>query len=344
MKNAKASSRTRRCDIALLVDEEIGERDGKDRFVVEARSMEASVLRALKGLHHGVRVVPFDPKIVPTIDELRRLNPRLVFNLTEWVSGDRRLDSAITGILEMMKLRYTGAGPEGMQLARDKALAKSIVADLGIEVPAHALVNGRLPAASSIPLPAIVKPQFGDGSDGIGRSALVRSPRALLERVRAIRRRGPHEALMCEAFVPGRDLFVALLGNEPRVIPPIELVVGRPGAGAPAFSTYKVKNDARYQRKWRLGYRQAELPAEVIERIDDASRRIFRALKLRDYARLDYRLTPDNRLFFLEANPNPDLARNSFGRDPSGCARCFAGVPYPELIATIVRSALARTT
>src|SRR6185436_12595747 len=132
-----ATSRKIRCDIAVLVDEETGERDSRGRFVVEARSMEANVLQALEAKHH-IRAVPFDPKITPTIEELRRLKPRLVFNLTEWVGGNRRLDAAIVGILEMMKLRYTGAGPDGMQLARDKALAKQVVASLGVAVAPHA--------------------------------------------------------------------------------------------------------------------------------------------------------------------------------------------------------------
>ena len=65
-----------------------------------------------------------------------------------------------------------------------------------------------------------------------------------------------------------------------------------------------------------------------------ASRRIFHALKLRGYARLDFRLTDDGRLYFIEANPNPDLDPHALNR--SGC---FAGVPYGSLLETIVESA-----
>ena len=338
---AQAITHKARCDIAVLVDDETGERDGNGRFIVEGRSMESSVLRSLRSRYRGVRAVPFDPQITPTIEELRGLKPRLVFNLTEWIAGNRRLDCAITGVLEMMGLRYTGAGPEGMQLARDKALAKMIVAELGIDVAPHVLVNGRRPAAEGLAFPVIVKPQFGDASDGMGAAALVRNREQLGRRVAAIRRHSD-EPLICEEFIAGRDLFVALLGNEPRVIPPIELVVGRRGPGAPQCSTYRVKNDPRYQRRWRLGYRQADLTREVMKQVEDASRTIFHALKLRDYARLDYRLSPEGRLVFIEANPNPDLARNSFGRDGSGYSRCFAGVPYDDLIATIVGAALKR--
>ncbi len=333
---SKSSAKRTRCDVAMLVDEEIGARNAHGRFVVDRGSMEDYVLRALQLRHRDVRVVPFSPQITPTIDELRAIGPKLVFNLTEWVGGNRRLDAAIAGVLEMMNVRYTGAGPDGMQLARDKALSKSVVADLGIAVPAHAIVNGRRASAGTLAFPLIVKPQFGDASDGIVNGALVTSESQLMKRVAAIRRRS-HEALLCEEFIAGRDLFVALLGNTPEVMPPLELVVGRSARGAPRFATYRVKNDDRYRRKWRVRYRRAQLPADVRAAIEDASRRIFNALKLRDYARIDYRLTPENKLVFLEANPNPDLTKHTFGRDV-----CFAGVPYPKLIAGIVDAALAR--
>jgi D-alanine-D-alanine ligase len=323
------------CDIALLVDEEIGARDAGGRFVVEPGTMEAHVLACLEARHAHVTVVPFDPAITPTGEALRALAPRLVFNLTEWVGGDRRLDAAIVGVLEMMNLPYTGSGPDALQLARDKVLAKSIVAGLGIRVPHHVILNGRVPEGE-FPYPAIVKPQFGDGSDGIARSALVTNQRDLTRRLAAIRRRSD-EPLLCEQFIEGRDLFVALLGNEPKVMPPLELVVGRKSAGSPRFATYRVKNDAAYRTRWRVRYREPRLDAHVLASIEAASRRIFGSLKLRDYARIDYRLTAGNELYFLEANPNPDLTRHTFGRD-----RCFAGVSYPELIASIVDAALER--
>ena len=314
-----------RCDIAVLVDAEVGEYSGEE-FELERGTMEWQVAQELERGRASIRVLPFDPQITPTVEALRAAKPDLVFNLTEWVAGDRRLDSAIAGMLEMMRLRYTGSGPDAMQISRDKALAKSIVADLGVAVAPHTLVNGRRPRAGSLSYPVFVKPQYGDGSDEIGNAALVRSDAELARRLASIRRRRS-DALMCEQFVGGRDLFVALLGNEPRVMPPLELVIGRRGKGAPSFATGRIKNDAAYRSTWRVHYRVPKLAPEVARRIEDASRRIFHALKLRDYARIDYRLTPENELVFLEANPNPDLTRSTFGRD-----RCFAGVPYPELI------------
>ena len=329
-------NRLARCDIAVLVDAEVGEPDDAGRFVLERGVMEWHVVQTLQRAERSVCIVPFDPDIIPTVEKLRALRPRLVFNLTEWVGGNRRLDSAIAGVLEMMNLRYTGAGPEGMQISRDKALAKQVVADLGIAVAPHVIVNGHVPAMEGVSFPVIVKPQFGDGSDEIDNASFVRSRRGLERRVAALRRRS-QDPLMCEQFVAGRDLFVALLGNTPEVMPPLELVIGRKGAGAPRLATARVKNNREYSARWKIRYREADLPSDVMARVTDASRRIFSALKLRDYARIDYRLTPENELVFLEANPNPDLTRHTFGRD-----RCFAGVAYPDLISTIVRSALLR--
>jgi D-alanine-D-alanine ligase len=326
----------KRVDIAVLVDAETGAFDKSGEFELERGTMEWQVVQQLTRGRASIRVLPFDAQITPTVEALRAAKPDLVFNLTEWVAGDRRLDSAIAGMLDMMRLRYTGSGPEAMQISRDKALAKSLVADLGVAVAAHTLVNGRRLRAGTLAYPVFVKPQYGDGSDEIGNAALVRSDAELARRLASIRRRRS-DALMCEQFVGGRDLFVALLGNEPRVMPPLELVVGKNGRGAPSFATDRIKTDARYRTKWRVHYRVPRLAPEVARRIENASRRIFHALKLRDYARIDYRLTPENELVFLEANPNPDLTRHTFGRD-----RCFAGVPYPELISTIVRSALNR--
>jgi D-alanine-D-alanine ligase len=326
-----------RCDIVLLVDEETGDtlRDGC--FRVARHSVEAHVLACLQARRQRVDVVAFDPRVTPTIGRLRALDPRLVFNLTEWVDGDRNLDAAVTGLLDMLKLSYTGTGADGMRLARDKALSKTVVKALGVAVPRHFVpARGERVGNPGVPYPLIVKPQLDDGSMGISRDSLVRSERELRERLRRMRLAsgGP---LMCEAFIPGRDLFVAVIGNAPRVLPAVELVIGRKGAAAPTFMTYRVKHDPSYSARWRVGYRVPKLSPDVVAAIDSASRAIFHALRLRDYARIDYRLTSDGKLYFLEANPNPDLSPHAFGRD-----RCFAGMRYPALIRAIVAAARRR--
>ncbi len=332
----RTSKRQPRCDVALLVDVETVVLDGANRYVPEAGSMESEVLRRLRERHDRVEVVPFDAAIDPAIRRLRELRPRLVFNLTEWIDGDRRLDAAITSVLDAMKLRYTGTGPVGMHLARDKALSKAIVASLGIPVPRHCTVNGKRHPAPDLAYPLMVKPQFGDGSDEIANASVVRTPLELARRARAVAGR-VHGPVLVEEYVPGTDLFVGLLGNRPRVLPPLELVVGRNGANAPSICTSRVKTNVAYRRKWKISYRKARLPASIARAVEKASAQIFHALKLRDYARLDFRLAPDGTLVFLEANPNPDLSPHTFGEN-----QCFAGVAYADLIGVIVDAALKR--
>lgn len=323
------------CDIVLLVDAETGTALRNGGFRVDAGSVEAQVLQALRRLGMRVVVVPFDADAQSTLKTLQALAPRVIFNLTEWIDGDRARDHEITDLLDRHGFCYTGTAGMGLRLARDKARAKRVVARTGVAVPRE--FSPQLRRQGKLPYAVFVKPREGDGSDAISGAALVHTHAALRERVKSLRQRKLGPAL-CEEYIEGRDLFVALLGNKPDVLHPLELVVGRQGEGAPRFATRLLKHDDAYKRRWRVSYREADLPRAVLAEIRSASRRIFHALKLRDYARLDFRLTPDYRLYFIEANPNPDLGRHTFGRE-----RCFAGVEYMELIRRIVKAARSRT-
>ncbi len=115
------------------------------------------------------------------------------------------------------------------------------------------------------------------------------------------------------------------------------MVVESKKASAPKFATYRLKNDGRYRTKWRVRYRRARLPRRIMRRISEFSKKAFRALKLRDYARLDFRLTNDGRLVFIEANPNSDLTPHTLGRN-----LCFVGIEYRHLIPRIVETARKR--
>jgi D-alanine-D-alanine ligase len=325
------------CTIALLVDEETGARLKSGRFVPDRGSVEARIHACLAAHYGRVAVVPFTHDIVTTIQALRALEPELVFNLTEWLDGDRGLDAAITGLLDLLKMPYTGTGPEGMRLARDKALSKAIVAGLGVDVPRHFVVSGADRVHDhGLAFPLIVKPQLGDASEALSANSIVHNETELRERIEALRAR-LGTPLICEEFIPGRDLYVALLGNEPQVMPPVELLIGKRGAAAPQLATYRLKNDGAYRTRWRIRWQPAKLEQGVVRSIAKASRAIFHALKLRDYARIDFRITPEKRIVFLEANPNPDLHPHAMGIN-----LCFAGMEHGDAVCRIVASALAR--
>ena len=329
--------KNKRCDVVMLVDVEMGEANNAGRFVLDGGTMERHVYKALTARYRNVVVVPFGPDIPATMVRLRDLKPRIVFNLTEWVNSDRTQDFAIAALLDMMKFKYTGTGPAGLQLARDKAGSKELVAAAGVDVPRHfTLLRGQPLRNPGLPYPLIVKPQFGDGSDEIGKVSLVRSERELKIRARAIWSR-LKEPLICEEYIPGRDIYVGLIGNEPRVLQATEMVVGSRKPAAPTFATYRLKNDGAYRTKWRVTYRLANLPARVKRQVLDYSRAAFHALKMRDYGRIDYRLTDEGRLVFIEANPNSDLTPHTLGTN-----LCFVGIEYKHLIPRIVETARKR--
>jgi len=326
-----------RCDIALLVDAEAGERRSNGQFVPERSSVEAYLLAELRAQGLRVSVVPFVGGVHETLTELQTLKPKLVFNLTECVDGDRSQDAAIAGLLDLLRIPYTGSGPGGLRLARDKALSKHIVADLGVAVPRYFVIPPKGPIRNPrVPYPLIVKPQFGDGSDEVRVNSLVKNERELVQRVRMLRKR-VHAPLICEEFIEGRDLYVALLGNKPDVMPAVELVIGRRGPGAPTFASFKLKNDGAYRSRWRIRWRVAKLSSNLRRDVETASRAIFHALEQRDYGRIDYRLSPDGRLVFIEANANPDLHPHAMGNN-----QCFAGVAWGDALKRIVAEASAR--
>ena len=334
---AQRKKKSARCDVAMLVDAENGERNKSGRFVLDRASMEEHVYKALLSRYKRVAVVPFGPDVGATLAELKALKPRVVFNLTEWVDGDRKLDFAIAGLLDILKFRYTGSGPAGLQTCRDKALSKHLAAGAGVDVPCSFTLGTKDRIENpGLPYPLLVKPQFGDGSDEIGKNSLVRTLRELRTRVKAIRSR-LKEPVVCEEFIPGHDIYVGVIGNEPRILAPTEMVVGSKKASAPKFATYRLKNDGAYRTKWRVCYRLARLSPRVQRMVQDYGKKVFRALKLRDYARLDFRLTDEGRLVFIEANPNSDLTPNTLGRN-----LCFVGIEYRNLIPRIVETARKR--
>ncbi len=275
--------------------------------------MEFHVVEELRLMGHKVIVVPFVPDLMKTIEALKSAEPDLVFNMTERVQDDRRKDVHVTALLELLYLPYTGAGPTGLTICRDKAVCKRILSHHRIRFPRFVtLPPGRTRVRLKSFYPAIVKPLYADGSDGISLSSLVSSEQELTDRVRKIHEQ-MKQPVICEEFVDGREVYVGILGNERlTALPPREIRFGRLEEGGPAIATARVKWDNAYREKWKIEYVHADLPSDVEKRIIRVSKKIYRLLHLRDYGRIDLRLTPDGEVVFLEANPNPNLA---YGED-----------------------------
>lgn len=331
----------RKMRITVLVDwNTIPEDDPDFSFDPLPPVTEYHVINALRELGHQVLVLGVRDSVIDLTKMLESQQPEFVFNLVEVFHGSRSQDRNIAALLELMKLPYTGTGPDGLLLCRDKSLCKRILNAHHIRVPAFftALPNRKTVIPAHFPLPAIVKPLYGDGSDGIANASLVEASAPLLERVKYIHNHWRQPAIV-EEYIAGREMYVAVLGNRKlEVLPPREIFFDSAATNGPEISTYHVKFNPAYQEKWNIQFGFAELERQNAEMIRRNCRRACHALHIRDYGRIDLRLTDSGKIVILEANPNPDLA---YGEEVAESAE-HAGISYRDLIARILRHAQRR--
>jgi D-alanine-D-alanine ligase len=264
-----------------------------------------------------------------------------VFNLLEEFHGETAYDQNVASYLELLRVPYTGCNPRGLIIARGKALAKKLVAFHRIRTPAFAVVplgrGVRRPGRLGFPL--IVKSANEHASVGIAQASVVDSDEKLRERVAFIHERVRSDALV-EQYVEGRELYVSVLGNDRLTVLPVwELGFGTMQESATPIATAKVKHDIEYQERWGITEGAAtDLPPAVAGTIERIAKRIYRTLELDGYARLDFRLSPSGELFFLEANPNPEIARN----EEFAQAALHTGIEYADLLQRILRLGVQR--
>lgn len=317
--------------VLVLVDDEVFH-TGNERLA--AGVADRHVVEALRTFVKRVVVRPYTdvPDFLKMMEDFR---PSLVFNLTEHSDGDRRKDSHICALLDLVKVPYTGTGSHGMMLCRDKMLSKLVAAREGFRVPAFFTSTATEPCPpSNLPFPLVVKPRFGDGSEGIHQSSLVENRQALLRQIAAAHRAG-WDTVICEEYIPGRDIMVGIGGK--RLMPAREFIVRSKSPEAPRLASYRFKHDKQYRRRWKIQTVFAQLTPQQQRCLEPIALRTFEALGLRDYGRLDLRLTPAGEWVFLEANANPALV--PFGKSASAS---WSRVEHCQLVKEIVLRALRR--
>lgn len=303
-------------------------------------STEYHVIRTLRELGHNISILGVEDDITIVITTLNGEKPDIVFNLTEQLGGDRCMDMNIAAALEMLGIPFTGSGATGLMLSRDKRLCKQLLTSHRIRVPDFTSIvqNQKVRIPKSLHYPLVVKPAFEDSSEGISNASLVANESALLERVKFVHE-GWDQPVIVEEYIEGRELYVSIIGNNRLTVLPIrECFFNFDGSEGPHLATYRVKWNKKYREKWNIKFGFAELDPPIIKDIGRICKRIYRLLRIRDYGRIDLRLTPENKLVVLETNPNPDIA---YGEEVADAAE-KAGISYEELIERILRLALRR--
>ncbi|MEM6996797.1 MAG: D-alanine--D-alanine ligase [Myxococcota bacterium] len=308
--------------------------EGMDDEAVDRIKTEYDVCAALTRLGHEVHKLGLHDELRPLRQGLREVEPHVVFNLLEEFHGEAMYDHHVVSYLELARAAYTGCNPRGLVLGRDKALSKKILAYHRIRVPHFAVARrGRkLRRPQRLAFPLIVKSLSEEGSLGISEASVVHNDDKLAERIAFIHDSIGTDAIV-EQFIDGRELYSAVLGNHLlTVYPTWELDFDNIRSDAPRIATRRVKFDTALQKRRRVEWRQAELDDEMHRKITKLSKRIYRALGLSGYARIDYRLSPKGELYFLEANPNPDIA----DYEEFAGAAAAAGLDYGPLLQKIV--------
>ena len=306
----------------------------------EDKPTEADVLACLERLGHQVETLAVFDDVFSIVDKLKTFAPDVVFNLTESFHSDRAHEPNIPALLDLMRVRYTGARPDGLILCKDKALAKKVLLYHRLRVP-HFVISPEtrpLQRLRRFVYPAFVKPVGEESSDGIAKASFAKSEEEALERARFI-----HEKFQCDAlieeYIEGRELYLSVMGNRKlTVFPPREIFFEQMPEDEPKFATFKAKWDDAYRKKWGIKNGPArELPEGMPEKLGRVARKVYRVLKIRGLGRIDVRLTPAGEIVIIEANPNPSLARE----EDFAQSAAAAGLEYDALIQKILDSACA---
>jgi D-alanine-D-alanine ligase len=305
-----------------------------DKQIEEWRT-EYDVVSTLRKSGHEVRCLGVSDSVAELRAAISEWKPDVVFNLLEEFDGIVTYDQHVVGFLELLRQPYSGCNPRGLLLARDKPLCKQLLSYHRIPSPQFAVFRrgSRLKVPRKLKYPLFVKSTTEDASLGIAQASIVEDATKLKERVQFVHEQIGSDALV-EEYIEGRELYVGVIGNDRLTRFPVwEMQFGSLAQSAAGIATRKVKWDKRYQQKHGITTCEAkDLTPAVVARLDTLSRRIYRALGLSGYARMDFRVTPGGEVYVLEANPNPNLA----AEEDLAQSASAAGVAYDELLERIL--------
>ena len=312
------------------------------------REAREDVTRVASALAHAItqgdtsaELVPVEGSRLTFVDRLARLSPALVVNLCESIAADNRAETVVPSLLDVLGLPYTGSPAVSLTLALHKDKAKEVLEARGVSTPSFLRVD-RLEDLEGLelPFPLIVKPAREHASVGITCDSVVKDRAGLRCAVELVLRT-LHQPALIEQFIPGREIYVPLLGNNPRrALPCTEIRFGQLFDTRPNIVTYsgKWETDSQDFLNTPSGICQLEDPV-LEERILRTAHAAFSALECQDYGRVDLRVTPEGMPYVIDINPNCDL------HPDAGFAKAAraAGMDYTALAQRLVAVALERT-
>lgn len=308
-------------------------------FKTEGWKTEGEVVAALRALDYNTEYLAIFDDLELLRQKLQSFQPDIIFNLADEFKKNRAFDQNIVSFLELHGLAFTGCASTGLMLCKHKGISKKILHYHRIGVPEFAIIGRgkRAVRPRGLKFPILIKPLKEEASYGISQASFVETDQEFTERVQFIHEKYDNDVI-AEEYIEGRELYVSILGNHRLQAFPIrELIFKEVPPDEPKIATYRAKWDAEYQKRWGLTNQFAEgLDPAVVRNIERICKRIYHLLTIDGYARIDLRLTPRNKVYFIEANPNPFLASD----EDFAQSALKAGLSYRQLIEQIVRLGL----
>jgi D-alanine-D-alanine ligase len=264
---------------------------------------------ALRSLGHEVQLVEVSGPPSRVIARLEALHPDLVFNTSEGHAGRYR-EAFYPSVFEQLSLPFTGSDAYVCTLTLDKDMTKRVLRESGIPTPRSVLLqSARRIKRLDLRFPLILKPNFEGSSKGITQESVVENEEAFQLRLKELLKKYPSGVLV-EEYIEGRDVTVPYIEGVATpfegVLTPVEYVFGEEALSARKYNIYDyaLKNTESSAVSVRC---PAVLDEEVEKELQQLSLKIVKVLGIRDFGRLDFRVTPSGAVYFIEVNALPSL-------------------------------------
>ena len=274
------------------------------------------------------------------LNDFKKNRPDIIFNFVELYKDEPQFEMNIVGIYELLGIPYTGATAMALVNCQSKIFVKRMLTSKGINTPRFFIITEPKERYNhTLNYPLMVKPVLEDASVGIENESIVNNYKQLKERINYILKCFYQPALV-EEFIDGRELNVAVLGDKkPRALPISEIDFSKMPENLYNIVSYQAKWDPNHESYHKtIPKCPARLSKKIETEVKNTAFAAFKIMGCRDYARVDMRLSKDNKLFVLEINPNPDLT------DSAGFMRSAnaAGLSYAQSLKKIALLAWER--
>lgn len=290
----------------------------------------------------GHDVVPIEAD-VDCYEKIKAVNPDFVFNVAEGTGGSSR-ESQIPSMLEMLNIPFTGSDSVTIGICHDKSRCKEILSYYNIPNPKFFITDAIHKIDEKITFPKFVKPLHEGSSKGIYNSSVVNNSSELRNEILRIKECYNQPSLI-ENFLTGKEFTVAMLGNgdNVKVLPIVEINLDSVPEGFNKIYSYEVKwfFDTR-ENKLDIFKCPADIDPKLYKSIEDICKDAYKALRIRDWARIDVRLDKNNAPNIVEINPLPGILPDPEDNSCYPKAAREIGLDYNSMINEVLNCAIAR--